>query len=83
MVGDQESLTKDGLTFSMGNAGEQIRVGIVDQLFHGLQIISKRFDAGVPRLGVRRGVAFGPIAFGKLRRNMAGISAELQNIPLG
>src|SRR5882672_7536863 len=82
MIGDQESLTKDSLAFTIGNAGKEVRAGIVYKLFHGLEVFPKGFETGVPGGRVGRGVTFRPVAFGKLRRDVLRISTELQNIKL-
>src|SRR5205823_10358087 len=38
VVGNEQHLAQNGLTTAMRNAGEQITVGVRDQVFHRLQI---------------------------------------------
>src|SRR5262245_50164228 len=83
VVGNEESLSQDGLSVALRNRREQVRGRVSDQILHRLQIRTESLDASVPRGLIRRGVASGPVAFGERGRDVAGVAGKFQNVPLG
>lgn len=82
VVGDEEGLAQDGLSVAPGNFGEEIGLGVFDERPHGLEVASKLLDALVPGGSVGRRGGFRPVSGGPGRRDVFGIAAELEDVPL-
>src|SRR5215469_13999066 len=82
VVGEEQSLTQYRLTITMGNLGIQIGLRVFHQADYFSQVALKRFYGFIPRSGIGRPRRLRPVAFGKTRRNVLGVAAELQDVPL-
>ena len=83
VVGDQQSLTKDCLPVAVRERSKQIRLGVGDQIHHGLQISPERGDRLVPCFRSWWGIALRPVTVGEIGRDVMRIDAELKDVPLG
>ena len=82
MVRHQQRFAKNGLAVAMRNLGEQV-VGLVpNKLSHRLEVVPEIRQALIPGKVIRRRVTDRPIAVRKVRRDVVGIPAEFQNVPL-
>lgn len=65
-------LAKNRLTLAVRNLGEEVGLGIRDEIHHRLQVGPERGDGAVPRGWVRRTVALWPVARRELGRDVDG-----------
>src|SRR5579885_3224029 len=82
VVGKEESFSEHGLAFAMRKSREKIGARIPHKLDHGSKVALERLDAGVPCVFAGRVGRLGPVAAGKIRRDVIGIAAELEDVPL-
>src|SRR5215472_967007 len=82
VVRHQQGLAQDCLALTMRNPGVQIRLWILHQADHLLEISPKALDGLGPRCSIRGPSCFRPVAFGKSGGNVLGVAAELQDVPL-
>ncbi len=82
VVGNKQRLAENGLPVTVRNWGKQVRRGIGHEVLHSAQVSAEGINAAIPR---RRGWwsrSLGPIAVGKLRRDMFRVAAEFKDVPL-
>jgi hypothetical protein len=82
MIREQQRFSQDRLSLAMWDLLIQIRPRIFHQADHFAQVFLKLLNTFLPSRFVRRPGRLRPIAFGKFRRNMFGVAAEFQDIPL-
>jgi len=78
-----QRLAQQALTFAVGKGREQIRRGTGNQFPHGFVTGPERGDAFLPGVRIWRFGFFGPVAGGPVGRNVFGIAAEFEHVPLG
>ncbi len=83
VIGDQQSLAQQRLAVAPGELDEEVARRILNQVAHRLEVPAKSLDAGLPRAVVRWRIVRRPIALGPRRRDVLGVAAELEDVPLG
>src|SRR6266481_293931 len=82
VIGQQKCLAQYRLPISVRKHHAQIRFPIAHQFDHFVKIVLECFDALFPGGLVRRYGRLRPVALGKSRRDVLGVAAEFQNVPL-
>ena len=82
MIGDQQRLAKNGLARAVRNGRGEVCFRIDNKFAHLLSVMLKGFQAHFPGNGVGRGWMNRPIAGRPIGRDVHGIAAEFEDIPL-
>ena len=82
VVGYKQGLAKNCLAVAPGNFGEQIGLGIGDQVEQSFLIGAELLDAFGPGCVAGRDGSFRPVAFGPFGGDVLGVPAEFDNVPL-
>jgi len=82
VVGEQQRLAQNGLSVAVGNLRIQIGLRAVHEADHFLEVAAERFHGFVPGSRVGRPRRLRPVALRKTRRNVLGVAAEFQDVPL-
>jgi hypothetical protein len=83
MIGDKKGFTQDRLALAMRDRFEQVYMRIGNQVLHGLQVGPERGKRLVPRIPIGWRIAGGPVTVGEFGRDVPGIDAEAEDVPLG
>src|SRR4029077_8382597 len=75
-------MAQNRLAIAVRNFRKQVRARTLHQLTHLVQIVLERLHTFLPFRFARRPRRLWPVAFGKSRRHMFRVAAELQDVPL-
>src|SRR5882724_739248 len=82
VVREHERFSQDGLFIAMRNLPEQIDARVSHQLNRGGEVATEILHALLPIRIARGRRCLRPITAGKIRRDMPGVTAKFQNVPL-
>lgn len=82
VVGDEEGFAEDGLAGAVRERREEVRVFVLHEFDHGVEIGVEGFDRVVPGFGVGRRGRFWPVAGRPIRRNVFRVAREFEDVPL-